>query len=281
MTKNHDRRSSLPSALLLAALLASFTATAGDTTDQVAGHFTANDHKLELKHVYVHTEEHPFNDGETAYVFSFTAVPVKSDQLEDLWMEDDIDFVQVSVAADGTSYGHNLKHSAMNPSMVSGGGMQKVEMKTIGPEVFSGRVWIPEPSDFFDNTYQYDATFTVRLDPAVAEPAGEPLPADGGVPGAAYSTWIATIAAGDVEGLKKLVPSEMAVDLEGDEGAEMFEMMQLMTPSEVKVLGGTIDGEEAVLEVDAVMDGEKISGEITMTRRGQYWMPSSEKWKSP
>ena len=70
----------------------------------------------------------------------------------------------------------------------------------------------------------------------------------------------------------------MASQLEGDEVKEELEMMQLMTPTEVEILGGSSDGETAILQVEGVMDGEKGRGEITLERHGDVWMATRAAW---
>jgi hypothetical protein len=50
--------------------------------------------------------------------------------------------------------------------------------------------------------------------------------------------------------------------------------MREMTPTEVRIVGGSIDGEIALLEIEGIMDGEKVTGEIEMTRMGEFWMPT-------
>ena len=56
-------------------------------------------------------------------------------------------------------------------------------------------------------------------------------------------------------------------------------MIQMMTPKDAKILSGTIDGETAVLQVEAMMDGEKANGEITMMKLGEVWTPKKTSWK--
>ena len=59
-----------------------------------------------------------------------------------------------------------------------------------------------------------------------------------------------------------------------EEAREQIEFMQEMTPTDVKILSGSTDGEIALLEIEGMMDGEKVTGEIEMTRMGEFWMPT-------
>lgn len=123
---------------------------------------------------------------------------------------------------------------------------------------------------------QQPSTFSVPLSDPNA-PIGDLLPAGGGEPGRAYLKWVEVVHAGDLERLKSILPPEMAAQLDAataEEARENIEFMQLMTPTGVTILGGSTDGEIALLEIEGLMEGEKVSGEITMTKTGDFWMPT-------
>jgi hypothetical protein len=143
-------------------------------------------------------------------------------------------------------------------------------------DMISGRVWHSEPQAVFDDTFQYDFTFRAALSDPDA-PIGDPLPDGGGEPGEAYRTWVKTIHAADLEMLKSIVPPEMAAQLDAvsaEEARTEIESMQLLTPTGVEILGGSSDGEIAILEVRGGMEGETITAEVTMTRMGEFWIPT-------
>src|SRR5206468_7380644 len=82
----------------------------------------------------------------------------------------------------------------------SSAGMHKWEGKISGNTI-AGKLSMP-PDDFFDNKYEYSATFKAAItsgpDPN-APPAikGKPLPAGGGDPAKAYFAYLKTLRAGD------------------------------------------------------------------------------------
>jgi hypothetical protein len=64
----------------------------------------------------------------------------------------------------------------------------------------------------------------------------------------------------------------------GEEARETLELMQLLTPRDVKILGGSSDGETAVLQVEGTVDGERQTGEVTVEKMGDFWVPTGSSW---
>ncbi len=60
---------------------------------------------------------------------------------------------------------------------------------------------------------------------------------------------------------------------------EAIEFLQMMTPSDIKVLSGSSDGGTAILKVEGSMDGEKHHGEITLVKMGELWVTTKESWE--
>jgi len=89
---------------------------------------------------------------------------------------------------------------------------------------------------------------------------------------------VAAIHSGGVDQLKKLVPAEMAAQLEGDEAADQLDLLRAMTPTDIKVLGGESDGQTAILKVEGMMDGEAVKGEITLEKMGGRWLATRAAW---
>ena len=129
----------------------------------------------------------------------------------------------------------------------------------------------------FDDKFQYDFQFnTILSDPNA--PIGDLLPEGGGEPGKAYQAWSAAVHSGDVEQLKAIVPEEMAAQLSAvtpEEAAEEIGFMKEMTPTDIRVLSGSTDGEIALMQIEGSMVGETINAEVTMTKMGSFWLPTN------
>jgi len=253
--------------VFVAAVALSAPAVADD--GEVEGAFTMNGQTAKLAYGYV-----TMDDGD--YVIYLTDVPVEYRKLDRLWTQPDVNYVHLEFGPDGSNFRQDLKHVARS-SIISGGGTQKIEFETFGPEVFAGRVYLQEPVEFFDSTYQYDVTFKLRL-PSLEDLGGSLLPVGGGEPGEAYLAWNAALAKGDLDAIKKLLPPEAAAELESEEAEEDLEFMLLMMPTEVTVTGGTLFGDEAELGIEGVMDGARGHGTITMVKQGDFWVETRTKW---
>lgn len=55
------------------------------------------------------------------------------------------------------------------------------------------------------------------------------------------------------------------------EAKQMFEMMRAMSPRKVKLVGGTLDGNDAVVDFVAVEDGKPVKGYAEVVRVGGTW----------
>jgi len=157
----------------------------------------------------------------------------------------------------------------------SGGNYPEIELKGLGTDQISGRVWHAETQTSFDDSYIYDLKFQAALfDPDAL--IGDPLPEGGGAPGAAYLKWVEVLHSGDSEALKNILPAELAEQLSSvseEEAEEEVGFMRSMTPIKVAIQNGSIDGDEAYLNVQGEIDGEILDLKVTMSRMGEFWIP--------
>jgi hypothetical protein len=259
------------SGLFIVLVAATVLAGAGVADDaEVEGTFTMNGTTVELTHGYVAED-----DGD--FVIYLTDRQVEYRKLDKLWTRRDVNYVQLSFGPDGSNFGQDLRHEVKG-SVISGGGTQEVEFDAFGPEAFVGRAYLPEPVEFFDQTYQYEVSFKLRL-PSLEDLGGSVLPAGGGEPGAAYLVWNAACLEGDPEVLKQLLPPEEAAELDGEYAEEALEFILMMTPSEVTVVGGVLFEDEAELEIEGLMDGARGHGKVTMVQHGELWVETATKWR--
>ena len=250
----------------------------------VSGTLKANGKTVALPYVYAYALDKGFYDeSDPAWKLIFVEHPIaERDVDEHIWDAAYVELAITKTAEFGDKpeyqvYSQNIRFSADSGGNVSGGEYPKLELKSAGPDRLAGRVYHTEEQTVFDDKFQYDFTFSAPLSNPNA-PLGEVLPAGGGEPGQAYVTWVKAIHAGNLEQLKRLVPPEMAARLAGDEGKEGLEMMQAMTPTQVRVLSGSSDGATAILKVEGQMDGEKVAGEVTLERHGDHWLPTKSSW---
>lgn len=129
-----------------------------------------------------------------------------------------------------------------------------------------------------DEADSADVTFDLKVESTVAR-AGTALPAGGGEPGQAVLAHFAAIEKNDFKALMATAPPErreMMVEAEkSGEAKELFKMMRDMSPRRVKVLGGTVDGDDAFVDFEAVDDGKPVKGVAECVRIGGKWYMTS------
>jgi hypothetical protein len=128
-----------------------------------------------------------------------------------------------------------------------------------------------------------DITFDIAVIGTMAEAPplpGQPLPADGGEPGKAYLALNKAMLAGDLDGLAKLLPPDRAAEMQAARGTAEFEGMlafiQAMTPKNVRIKGGRIDGNNAWIEFDAEEGDALRSGTAEMVKEDGRWRVDKE-----
>jgi hypothetical protein len=275
--------------LIACFLVVPFVAGAGEPGATVKGEFVANGAKVELPYAYAYAEKEGFYDAsDPAWTLLFAASPIEERDLDDhIW---DAPYIRLKVTRTAEFgdepeiqvYSQDIRFSADQPGNVSGGTYPKIELTAAGPDRFAGRVHHDEPQTIFDDTFQYDFVFDLPMSDPFG-PIGDPLPAGGGEPGAAYLSWCKAVLAGDMGQLKALMPPEQAAMLDDPANRESFaedlEFMQMMTPTEVEILDGSSDGETAILHVTGVMEGETVRGEITLTKMDGRWVTTGSSWE--
>lgn len=279
------RMSPACSMLLCLGLLALLVPGASaDEPPSVSGSLTANGTTVELPYVYAWAQEKGFyNDADPTWTVLFVEHPIEARELgKTVW---DAAYVEIGITRTAEFsdqprlevLSQNIKLAGDAPGNLSGGTYPTIAIDSTGPEAFAGRIYHSEPVKFFDDTIQYDFTFSAPLSDPNA-PIGEALPPDGGEPGKAYLAWVAAVHSGDLAQVKKLVSPDMAGSLEDDDAQDMLEMIAAMTPTSVKILGGSSDGQTALLEVEGMMDGEKVHGTITLEKQGDLWVSTDSSW---
>lgn len=283
-------------AIVLFVILASFSVLVGanDSGGMVEGVFTFNDEKVELPYVYIWPLAGGcYDEADPAWRLLFVDRPIQERELDAIPRngafvslgvtktigfpdEPEFDEPQIKICS------QYFRESADIGGNSSGGVDPTIEFSEPLPGKFSGRVYHDGPQEFSDDTLHYDFTFSASLSDPNA-PIGDPLPAGGGEPGAAYLAWCDAVHSGDIEKFRPLLPAEQVAMLDDPQAqaefSEALEFMQAMTPKDLEILGGSSDGETAILNVTGTIEGEALKGEITLTRHGDKWMSSGDSWE--
>jgi hypothetical protein len=112
------------------------------------------------------------------------------------------------------------------------------EIATLTPDRVAGRVWSPKPVKTQDESWTVDVRFSADV---ARTPAGTKLPADGGEPGKALRA--------------------------------MKERPVMLPKGKMKVVGGELRGDAAILEVEGEMfPGQRALYLVRMTKSGAKWV---------
>jgi hypothetical protein len=157
-----------------------------------------------------------------------------------------------------------------------------LELETLNDATISGRTAVEAPQKLGGTPYQYDLTFSAEIIPA--RQPGEPLPADGGEPGAAYMAFIKASQEGNLEEYVKHAKAERAAFLKQFLAMATADMLQWQAdpikssaPTEMSVSGGELFGDWAILEVAGKdSDGDAIEGKVKMVKDGETWRLAEE-----
>ena len=140
--------------------------------------------------------------------------------------------------------------------------------------------WKIEERDFFDKKYAGDLSWSLPLNDGPVR--GEALPAGGGAPGAALKAYVAAVVGDDTATLRKVATAEIVgstLESEGTEWfAEQWKYFKEYELAEVEILGGTMDGDRATLQVKGKQgDGEKVEGSVRMVKADGAWKLQAKK----
>jgi hypothetical protein len=271
--------------------LASFPVLAANGT--VTGSLTANGKTVALKHAYAQTRKSPFDKTKNVLQLIVT-----DQELSAAAVSDDMELMQAQEKQQLSGFTATIDDSkqvisatVFSPAFkkmkqFSGVGMQKAELTAITPTHVAGNVTMAKPDDFFDEKYQYNATFDLPVGKPAGPPPppalkGSPLPGGGGEPGKAYFAYLKNLTASDMKAFLGGVSAARAKEASSDpDFKKLFPLLKAMQPSGVKITSGAAGGNHATLLATG-KDGDNVTrGTITMVREGGAWKVEREEWKS-
>jgi hypothetical protein len=254
-----------------------------------SGTLTVNGTEFDLTDGHATTRPDPWDDSKTTVFLVFTDQKLPDGALFDEWAlltlaEEGISGLTVQIDDEKDAIGGSLFSPAFNEfSRFSTSGNQKIEITSWTTDRVAGSVSVAG-DDFFGETYAYSVRFDLPIESAPAGgPAGEiltgePLPADGGEVGVAYENYRKAMAAGDLDGIRRFVISEMAEETHSEEFLEFLPMIQSMQPASIRITGGSVDGDSATLLVES-LDEENTTATVMMQREDGQWKLVHEAWK--
>ena len=189
----------------------------------------------------------------------------------------DRDYVLLWVAADGSVRMNSTYSKTMTQYIDDSTSGLKAELTTNTPSKVEGRVYAPAPLKGMSGaTYTVDVKFSADVIPAIT---GTPLPAGGGDPGKALTTFLAAIGKKDWTGIKAgLSPKTLkSYDRSYNTPAENLSsaldiLNARLLVTKTKITGGVqLSPTMAVLEVEGERFGSMWLGLVRMVKTGAVW----------
>jgi len=279
------------SSLAIVLLAISLPAIAAD--GKVDGSLTANGKTFKLNHAYATKRKSPFDKAKMVTQLIFTdkelSPAAASDDIELMQAQDKQQLSGFTATIDADK--QVISATVFSPAFkkmhqFSGVGMQKASLTASTDTHIAGSVTMAKPDDFFDEKYQYNATFDLPVGKPAGPPPppalkGTPLPAGGGEPGKAYMAYLKLLAGGDMKAFLGGVSAERAKQASSDpDFKKLFPLLQAMQPKGVKITSGALNGNSATLLAAGKDDNQTSNGTITMVKEGGAWKVEKEEWKS-
>jgi hypothetical protein len=244
-----------------------------------SGHFRLGENRVEATHAIAVASDEGHDDAPRILVylsdFPLDAAKVAAafdpeDEVRAEMGDQAAGYVRVCIDAGGAECGMFFNRRQPDDSFNTSG-YGTFEVVRNDPGHVAGSWVLAQPESFFDQTYDFE----LRFDVAVTPLPGQPLPAGGGAPGAAYRDWLAALAKGDVATLRKLADGDDAWRFPEDDPAQVKEAIKDLrdgAPLQAEVARGLVDGDRAVLWVEGVdRDDIRRGGRVLMRREGGDW----------
>jgi hypothetical protein len=259
----------------------------------VTGSLTANGKKFALTHAYAQMRKSHSDKSKTEL-----HIIVTDKELSPAAASDDIELMQAQDKQQLSGFTATINDdkqiisgTVFSPAFkkmkqFSSVGTQKLDLTAMTPTHVAGSIKMPKMDDFFDEKFQYTATFDLSVSKPAGPPPppvlkGAPLPAGGGDPGKAYLAYLKLVAGGDMKAFLGGITASRAKEASSDpDFKKLFPLMQAMQPKGVKVTGGAIDGSNATLLATGKDGDQPSTGTITMVKEGGAWKVDKEEWKT-
>jgi hypothetical protein len=265
--------------VVIACLLAAAPAFAADAAPTASGVFRSQAIMLEVRGAVAFRGKSFFDDGR-ALIVAVSNVNLRAAAIGDYVdrrraiaqrvMDDRTGVVWLEFKPDGTYRGMSYYFQQGNGCAFCTGEVTSTVRLVDGK--LSGRLTDAEKDRSFDVTL---AT------PIMSDEHGAALPADGGAPGKAYLQYHAALAKSDRAALHPLLSNEQQQFLdEAEKNGNLAETLQAMADGHpgkaVRITGGFIAGDKAVLLIAGEGTTAKLTGEVLMLREGGAWHVDDE-----
>jgi hypothetical protein len=188
-------------------------------------------------------------------------------------MDTDSNVITLKIEGDGSMNCMDFLLEGGGGSSCGSSQKEGLKISKRSASAIAGSFALQEGPDNIDVRFDLPITRSVKR-------AGSALPSGGGEPGKAVLANFAAMRSGDFEKMKAVAAPDKRQEMESANMPEsdkqaMIEFMKSMAPSDVKILGGTIDGDTALVDYQGKRAGQPTKGTAEVKRvDGKWYMVS-------
>jgi hypothetical protein len=273
---------------LFAIILFMGTAPQNATTSNAEGQLIVAGNKVQIQHAYAMAQPGYFDKTKEDIVVIVTNIPLSGKAVEDRWArnamvsEGTLKSVEITINSEQQPISVSVKHPAFKASPSGFSSNYILELKTFNEKNVEGRMYCKTDQEFFDTVYTFDFTFNaeVRCKKELPPPTeAEKEAAANSSQAAIYLEFVEAVNAGDVKTLKKILAADVAKGLDGPDGEEMLEFMQIGNPPKAEFQRIMVKGDSATLMLGAQDEGHELKGTIEFIKEGDQWKVMLSSWE--
>lgn len=273
---------------LFAIVISMGMASQNANTSNAEGQLTVAGNKVQIQHAYAMSQPGYFDKTKEDIVLIVTNIPLSDKAIEDRWernalvSEGTLKTVEITINSKQQPISVSVKHPAFKASPSGFSSNYILELKTFNEKNVEGRMYCKTEQEFFDTVYTFDFTFKaeVRRKKELPPPTeAEKAVAAKSPQAAVYLEFVEAVNAGDVKTLKKILAADVAKGLDGPDGEEMLEFMQIGIPPKAEFQRITVKGDSATLMLSAQDEGHDLKGTIEFIKEGNQWKVMLSSWE--
>ena len=269
-------------------LLSIVMASQNSNTSNAEGQLTVAGNKVQMQHAYAMAQPGFFDETKVDIVLIVSNIPLTDKAIEDRWerntlvSEGTLKTVEVTINSEQQPISVSIKHPAFQANPSGSSTNYILDLKTFNEKTVEGRMYCKTELEFFDTVYTFDFTFKaeIRRKKELPPPTeAEKTTAANSPQAAVYLEFVEAVNAGDVEILKKVLAADVARELDGPEGTEMLEFMQITNPPKAEFHRITEKGDSATLMLSAQDEGHDLKGTIEFIKEDNRWKVMLSSWE--
>jgi hypothetical protein len=273
---------------LCISMLSIAMASQNSNTSNAEGLLTVAGNKVQLQNAYAMAQPGFFDKTSEDIMVIVTNIPLSDKAVEDRWersaliSEGTLKSVEIVINSKQQPISVSVRHPAFKASPSGFSSNYILELKIFNEKNVEGRMYCKTEQEFFDTVYTFDFTFKaeIRRKKELPPPTEADKDAAANCPQiAVYLEFVKAVNAGDVETLKKILAADVARELDGPDGKEILEFMQMFNPPQAEFQRIIVKGDSATLLLGAQDEGTELKGTIEFIMEGNQWKVMLSSWE--